>query len=386
MPPAAAKVGHPEILSALQETFPSGVFLLARLADTSLLPGSDLAPQVFIPDTHIVPASDVKQWPGHVLTPSRFDSLARLLDALDRLRQADPSLVVWQLGDLVDLWRVGKSDNASIDRRLDRVRGDWGPLLRRFDPEGKGPIKRLFGNHDEGLSGRPGIVEREFVPPDPGDTASNDMLVIHGHQFDPVEDLPGFLKASIMRGFTQRVSTYTRDLVLSANPHWSPLPPDYSFSAPPHPRPEEREKFLCADLRPETPVPLGAAAWNVREVKLTFHPEANPFETEINRGAKWQDDRHPALWDRAKQRAKEASGSGYSVALVVVGHTHNPRIVLGRYPDGERIAMMDCGGWIGPRYLAPGIDGPIHNCSIAVRVGADLRIYQLGKEAYDWPK
>jgi hypothetical protein len=128
---------------------------------------------------------------------------------------------------------------------------------------------------------------------------------------------------------------------LSANPHWSPLPPDYSFSAPPHPRPEEREKFLCADLRPETPVPLGAASWNVREVKLTFHPEANPFETETNRGAKWQDDRHPALWDRAKQRAKEASGSGYSVALVVVGHTHNPRIILGRYPDGERIAMRE---------------------------------------------
>jgi hypothetical protein len=110
MPPAAAaKVGHPEILSALQETFPSGVFLLARLDDPSLLPGSDPAPQVFIPDTHIVPASDVKQWPGHVLTPSRADSLARLLDALDRLRQADPSLVVWQLGDLVDLWTASGS-------------------------------------------------------------------------------------------------------------------------------------------------------------------------------------------------------------------------------------------------------------------------------------
>jgi hypothetical protein len=383
-PAASAALGHPEILEALRAAFASRVFLLARLVESSLSLGGDRTAHVFIPDTHIVASDDVKRWPGRVLSPSRFDALAKLLDALAQLRQKDAGLTVWQLGDLLDLWRIGKTTNLSLEERLNLVNADWGKVLRRFERNAELPIRRLFGNHDEDLRRLPGIEERAFIPADPGDHASNDMLVSHGHQYDPIEDLPELLKGSFMRGFTERVTPYTQDLILSANPHWMPQA-DYSFTLPPKPNKDAVEKFVCFPLRARDPVPLSPGNWNVGQIGLQWHPDANPLEIEANRRAKWQDDVHPALWDRAKLRAEEAGGAGYSVGLVVVAHTHNPRIFLGRQPGGQSIALMDCGGWVGPQYLSPDLTEPIHKCHLGVRVGGDLRIYQLGADPYEWP-
>jgi predicted phosphodiesterase len=380
----APVLGHGEILGALQAAFPGGVYLLARLADPSLRL-SDPTAHVFIPDTHIVPADEIERWPGRVLTPSRVDVLLRLLDTLDSLRSQDPALVVWQLGDLVDLWRTGDTPGLALKERLKRLRGDWRTLLGRFEPTAALPIRRVFGNHDEDLRGLPGIDEREFVPQDPGNAASNDMLVTHGHQYDPIEDLPGSLKELFMRGLTERVSPYARDLMSATNPHWAPQP-DFTFEPPSVPRANETARFVSPGLIPVDPIPLASSEWNVEDIKLVYHPDANPLGIGTGGGSLWQDDRNPALWERGKQRAREAGWAGYSVSLVVVGHTHNPRILRGQQPDGSPVVLMDCGGWIGPRFLSPALDQMIHNCTIGVRVGGDLRIYQLTADRYDWPR
>jgi hypothetical protein len=39
---------------------------------------------------------------------------------------------------------------------------------------------------------------------------------------------------------------------------------------------------------------------------------------------------------------------------------------------------MDCGAWVGSTFLADKLDKPIANSQIGVKVGHDLRIYQLG--------
>jgi predicted phosphodiesterase len=383
-PPPRPVLGHAEILAALQAAFPSGVYLLSRLADPSLRL-SDPTPHVFLPDTHIVPGDEIERWPGRVLTPSRVDVLETLLDTLDGLRAIDPALVVWQLGDLIDLWRTGDAPGLSLKERLQRLRGDWRSLLSRFEPTASLPIRRVFGNHDEDLRGQPGIDERQFVPEDPGHAASNDMLVTHGHQYDPIEDLPGALKEFFMRGLTERITPYARDFMAATNPHWSPEKPDLSFEPPTPPRPGDASRFLCPGLTPSDPVPLASTEWNVGEVKLVYHPDANPLGLGTGASAAWQDDRNPSLWERGKLRAREASWAGYSVALVVVGHTHHPRIIRGQQPDGSPFVLMDCGGWIGPRFLSPAISQMVHNCTIGVRVGGDLRLYQLTADPYDWP-
>jgi hypothetical protein len=385
--PAATRapvLGHDEILAALQTAFPTGVFLLARLADPSLRL-SDPTAHVFIPDTHIVPADEIRRWPGRVLTPSRVDVLVRLLDTLVALRSQDPALVIWQLGDLIDLWRTGDTPGLALKERLRRLRGDWRTVLDRFEPSASFPIRRIFGNHDEALRVLAGVDEREFVPQDPGDAASNDMLVIHGHQYDPIEDLPGGLKELFMRGLTERITPYARDLMSATNPHWTPQA-DFTFEPPSVPRATDTSAFVSPGLTPADPVPLGRVEWNVDNIRLVYHPDANPLNLATGGGAMWQDDHYPALWERGKQRAREASSAGYAVSLVVVGHTHNPRILRGHQPDGSPIVLMDCGGWVGPRFLSPALDRMIHNCTIGVRAGGDLRIYQLTADQYDWPR
>jgi hypothetical protein len=66
------------------------------------------------------------------------------------------------------------------------------------------------------------------------------------------------------------------------------------------------------------------------------------------------------------------------VRLIVIGHTHQARIVRGKRKNGERFVLMDCGAWVGLDFLSNTLDAPIANAQIGVKVGDDLRIYQLG--------
>lgn len=380
--PPVPVLGHAEILAALQTAFPSGVFLLARLHDPTLRL-SDRTPHVFIPDTHIVPLREIKNWPGRVLPPSRTDRLKALLGALDRLRKEDPSITVWHLGDLFDLWRTGPVAGLGTSDRLERLNRDWSDLMDRFDPSHPLPIQRIYGNHDEGLGSNPRILARQLVPEDPGNTAGSDMLVTHGHQFDPLEiTWPASIKETLMRGFTEVITPYARDFMSACNPHWLP-PKDTTYIPPATPKAAERAEFVCPDLTAADLVPLATDSWNVEEIKLVVRPDVNPLNLGTGPSVV-QDERNPSLWSLGKIVAREAGAAGYSVALTVVGHTHNPRIIRGQQLDGSPFVLMDCGGWIGPRFLSPGLNQIIHNCTIGVRVGSDMRIYQLSADAYDW--
>jgi hypothetical protein len=72
------------------------------------------------------------------------------------------------------------------------------------------------------------------------------------------------------------------------------------------------------------------------------------------------------------------STGGRDVRLVVIGHTHRPRIVRGTRPDGAMFVLVDCGAFVGTSFLSDELDAPIANGQIGVKVGNDIRIYQLG--------
>jgi hypothetical protein len=69
---------------------------------------------------------------------------------------------------------------------------------------------------------------------------------------------------------------------------------------------------------------------------------------------------------------------GRDVRLIVIGHTHRPRIVRGMRPDGTPFVLMDCGAFVGSGFLSDELDEPIANMQIGVKLGSDIRIYQLG--------
>jgi hypothetical protein len=76
------------------------------------------------------------------------------------------------------------------------------------------------------------------------------------------------------------------------------------------------------------------------------------------------------------QGVSEKQGS--DIRLMVIGHTHRARIVRGKRPDKTPFVLMDCGAFVGTSFLSDELDAPIANAQIGVKVGNDLRIYQLG--------
>jgi UDP-2,3-diacylglucosamine pyrophosphatase LpxH len=373
---------HDDILAALQGEFPSGslgappdgVLLVARLREPGL-GMSDPTPYVFIPDIHLAPGADSRRFPWVTARDSQVELLTRLAELLGRLRGRDPNLMVWQLGDCFDLWRT---DGVGGDPEADvaATQAAHGPLFSAlFDHAG---ARLLAGNHDQELvdfplPGGPQAMNTIFLDR-PGGTA--DTLLAHGHQFDPLEALPRKFKEFFARGATELVPPTARSMLEAANPHWKPEP----VTTPPPHRPSDANQFLHFGLRRDNSVPLLADAVNV----VPYVPVRDPAKAFIDSfgggGRKPTVDgpRQTFFTDIAWYAQQMSSPGGKDVRLVAIGHTHRARIVRGKRPDGTLFVLMDCGAWVGTSFLSDELDAPMANGQIGVKVGDEIRIYQLG--------
>jgi hypothetical protein len=114
------RLTHADILAALQAEYPGdsaanqqgGVFLVARLKDAAI-GMDDPAPHIFLPDCHLVTKSGAKRFPRVTADEPQVAALERFLRLVRTLAGQDSSLTFWQLGDLVDLWRVERTAKES---------------------------------------------------------------------------------------------------------------------------------------------------------------------------------------------------------------------------------------------------------------------------------
>jgi UDP-2,3-diacylglucosamine pyrophosphatase LpxH len=301
-------------------------------------------------------------------------ALERFLRVVLRLRGNDPNLVFWQLGDFVDLWRIGNDGDSVNDRMKDLLddRGALVELLQALCPAGL-RTRVLAGNHDEDLEEFEWhLSTEEMVGVTNGSGAHT--LVLHGHQFDPVERLPQEIKAFFARGATERVPPAALTMLEATNPHWKPEPID----APLPKKPRQAWKLLHADLTAVDPVPLGAAAVNVLEHTPTDDPAARFREMLGAPGSKLSaDPPSQTFFSDAAWHSDGYDARGHDIRLVVIGHTHRPRIVRGKRANGKRFVLMDCGAWVGTGFLSRALGAPIRRSQIGVRVGDDVRVYQI---------
>jgi UDP-2,3-diacylglucosamine pyrophosphatase LpxH len=373
---------HDDILDALEQEFPrssaeqppDGVFLVARLQDPGLAM-TDTTPYVFIPDIHLVPEVDAERFPWVTARDVQTDALERVARLLGRLRGSDPTLRVWQLGDCLDLWRTGEVGGAVADdvdatvedrhELIDALCNDAGMLL-------------LAGNHDQELidfrwAGGPQALNTVILN---RGTSAADTVLAHGHQFDPIESLSRGFKEFFARGATERVPPTPRSMLEAANPHWKPEAPD----APPPKRPGDRNSFLHWALRRSNPLPLDRPQVNV----VPYTPVQDPARAFVDsfggpaRKPTVDGPRQTFFTDIAWYSQQISRSGGKDVRLVIIGHTHHARIVRGTRPDGTLFVLMDCGAWVDTSFLSNELDGPMANAQIGVKVGNDLRIYQLG--------
>jgi hypothetical protein len=372
---------HDDILAQLQREFPSGgsgaqpdgVLLVARLRDPGLAM-TDPTPYVFIPDVHLTPTAESRRFPWVTARDSQVEVLTRLARLLGRLRGSDPSLLVWQLGDCFDLWRT---DDVGGDPQADVAATQAAHPALFAALFGAAGAQLLAGNHDQELvdfplPGGPQALNTIYLARGGGRA---DTILAHGHQFDPIESLPRKFKEFFARGATEMVPPTARSMMEAANPHWKPDP----ITTPPPHRPSDANQFLHFGLRRDNPVPLGADAVNVVPYVPVRDP-AKAFIDSFGGGRKPTVDgpRQTFFTDIAWYAQQMSDTGGKDVRLVAIGHTHRARIVRGKRPDGTLFVLMDCGALVGTSFLSDELDAPIANGQIGVKVGNEIRIYQLG--------
>ncbi|MGH7526305.1 MAG: hypothetical protein ACREMX_06340 [Gemmatimonadales bacterium] len=345
---------------------------MARLREPALLM-SDPTPYVFIPDTHLVPTADAARFPWVTAPETQVTALAQLAGLLAQLRGRDPTLRVWQLGDFLDLWRTGGIGGLPNDD-ADATLADRRALVEALCTQAGMNI--VIGNHDQELlqyqwpGGRAAlktvVLDRT--------SGTGDTILAHGHQFDPVEALPRDVKEYFARGFTELVPPAALGMLEATNPHWKPQAVDQ----PPPKKPRARMRFLHFDLSAADPLPTGADAVNVIAHQVSRDPSRAFVDALGARTKASTDGPRQTFFSDAAWWAQQLSRDGRDVRLVVIGHTHQARIVRGKRPDGTPFVLMDCGAWVGTNFLSDELDAPIANAQIGVKVGDDLRLYQLG--------
>lgn len=353
---------HADVLTALKDAFPPdaahpgqfGVGLVAQYADPALgLPGGRT--HIFIPDCHLLSPPDLLVYPNN-----HFQLDAELLTLLECLKQLKKDfrgeLLVWHMGDLLDLWRArgGRGDQAEADA-ITAAYSKHMRILTSSPPNGV-RARILAGNHDymthelpSWAALRVGIIENQ-------DPALGDILVVHGDLFDWIETaLPDQLQAFIVRAAKQ-VSAGQTELL-------------------------QEDRAIVATVNQGIPpgdVPIGPGTTPLARARpvLGAGPKVAVNVVDAAAAAK-----PPKFFTNAAKLAVQLKKHGHDIRVVVIGHTHQARIAQGKRSDGKPLVLMDCGAWMGQCRLAPA-DPWIWSAQLGVIAEAELRIYQLGwKEA-----
>jgi len=344
---------HDEILAFLEATFPPappdrGTRLVARWQDPGMaLPAARA--RLFVPDLHLLRTVDEAYYPN---TGFRLETqLLRFLRALAQCKQTHPGeLDVLQLGDLFDLWRAR---TGSPKQKADTIAADHAEVVARlrFGPPYGVRADILAGNHDYDLHR---LVEWDlprFWFLNGGGSAQTDVLAIHGDQFDFIELFaPDAIQAAIVR-LARFASAGEHELdheqmidVLALNDTI--------------PRTDTPIGTAMAELAAPSvaPAPIGGSAFNVVPWSPTVGDAGRYFES-------------------ARRLCLKLTERGRDIRLVICGHSHGARMVVGDRGDGVPVVLMDCGAWLGRCRFHDSVWRP--SAQIGVLVGNDARIYQL---------
>jgi UDP-2,3-diacylglucosamine pyrophosphatase LpxH len=326
---------HDRLLSTLEEV--ADVSLVAKLVDPRLNFPDENRLNVFIPDVHLV----TKRRPFQFRT-NAIETLSDVLHGLRAMRVAalPQKVVVYQIGDLFDLWREidGFEPEADVASAIEDSHS--GLMEAFYDPDLDAQF--LLGNHDYDLYRFPNydIWQRRFYP-------APSVLVLHGDVLDWVEDLPDQLQ---------------QFFVFLFSPNVKPERIQLSAMRPLNQQIGRRRRLNAAG--PPAVAPLG---------KMTV-PDAAGERFNVHDGQS-----APAmlkLFDAARRKCAEADAKfGLSLTTAVIGHTHHARIVV--HENGDKLfALVDCGAWI-EECVTEDDPTPRPNAQIAALGANEIRIYQL---------
>ena len=333
---------HSDLLGRLQAM--ARVQLVARLRDERLNFPQSNELHVFIPDLHLITAARRVEAGYQYGTnhPALLEAVVKSLRALKLASAPAGEVVVYQIGDLFDLWRQvdGLDANANAASAIQNDQASLVAALR--DPDLNAQF--LLGNHDYDLYRFPNFDawQRSFV-------LAPSVLLLHGDVFDWVEQLPGELKNLVLYLFSASHPAGTAEL--------EKLRPLNNQQRGGRKFIDFIQNRVAASTGHWREAGDDGGNWNV-QVAGTAPPEMLLY------------------LDAARQKCGEANGqSGSALGMAVIGHTHQARIAV-HDTEGEFFALMDCGAWIENCCTADDAT-PRPNAQIAALSANEARIYQL---------
>ena len=337
-------IGHDEIQGFLAATFP-GVRLVSRWDDPATgLPAGRA--RLFIPDLHLLSVQAAKDFPN---TGFRLEAeLTRFLKALAAFKNTNAGeLQVFQMGDLFDLWRT-KGKNPK--RKVDDLSADHGEILSLllFGPPLGARASLIAGNHDYELHNLTEWNSPRFWFLNDSPAGTPDALLIHGDSFDWVENF-----------FPDQIKELGVQLAKMASSGQHELDHEDLIGV-----------LALNDTIPKKDVPVGVAQADLGDGGAPGTGRFNVVTWSKTVGVVGK------YFEAASAMAIELLKRGRDIRLVLCGHSHDARIVVGDRGDGVQLALVDCGAWLGECRF--GVADPWRpSAQVGVLVGNDARIYQL---------
>ena len=354
-------ITHDELLASLRPLFPDapgapGIKLINRYRDGGLGLASRWT-LVFLPDMHLLNDADANSYPKyHFERNPQGVNLETTLRALATLRAQRPGeLLVYQLGDLFDVWR--SRTGATEKLKVDAIAGAYSSvvdLLRSSPPAGV-KARLIAGNHDYVIHHLPDWQAVRFELISASVPGGGDVLVVHGDVFDWAEQAaPDDFQAWAVRlasdhdGGTHQFDLSDEIAATVANKKLSTADEALGFGLT-----QYQDHGLLGTI-----ADIAAIGADLVSVNIGVDASTRFFR-------------------QAATAARALKEHGHDVRVVVIGHTHSARMIYGNRGDGQRMVLMDCGAWFGKCKF--GANGPeLWAQQIGVLTDNDLRIYQLG--------
>jgi UDP-2,3-diacylglucosamine pyrophosphatase LpxH len=320
---------HDRLLTTLEAA--ADVSLVSKLRDPRLHLPDDTRLNVFIPDLHLV--TDRRSFRYRTNAPETLTAVARALRGF-KIAAAPAQVVVYQLGDFLDLWREadGLDPGADVASAIEDAHTEL--LEALYDPALD--TQFLLGNHDYDLYRFPNydLWQRSI-------RVQSSMLALHGDIFDWIEEMPDRLQNLLVYLFSPDVKAARAQLGAMR-----PL----------------NTAMRARSVGPAAPSP----------VRALIAPYAARASDRFN----VQDAQSPPVMlkflDSARRKCAEFT-------MVVIGHTHHARIAV--HEEGDNLfALVDCGAWT-EDCVTEDDPTPRPNAQIAAIGANEIRIYQLAERS-----
>jgi UDP-2,3-diacylglucosamine pyrophosphatase LpxH len=308
--------------------------------------------KIFLPDVHLVTRERRTQFNYGTNYEGLLTNLVLMLKQF-RASVGSANVTVYQLGDLLDLWR--QDPQASTQ--------DIGALIANDHQDLMGAVVDsdlathfLLGNHDFNLCRFPNFdawAPCEYLEDSNGRATA---IALHGHLFDWQQQvlnvLPEPVKDALVYLFAPAWPKGTRplgELIALNNKTMEQMP------------------NLRDYIQAPVPVALGRTmpARNPIPPRFNVQTEADQLANGMMYAAAAK-----ALCENIKQKF------GTNLNMVVIGHTHHARIAVIEEGADAIFTLVDAGAWI-EQYSTPEDTQPHLNAQIAAIGDGMARIYQL---------